>query len=212
MVFKVGFIKIIKSWKLPLEQFPQSKQWCWCKNTVFLNCFRKSCAGISCSLHSFLEIRVSLKIQFEFEKVIFHKSFSSRKILKLLCFTKNVIWTLTGSYLELKLTGPFQSLGRPGSGFCKNEGLWSLIFETCPCCPLGKSLIYNFRVTLCLIRPLRASKSDYQKTGQFHPKTGSLFLGWFYVLIRAPYLNRPQREPNFSHAVFLTFQSIITYP
>ena len=54
--------------------------------------------------------------------------------------------------------------------------------------------------TFCLIRPLRASKSHYQKTGQFYPKTSSLFLTWFYVLIRAHYLNRPQWEPNISQA------------
>ena len=59
---------------------------------------------------------------------------------------KNVIRILTGSYLELKLTGPFQSLGRLGTGFCKKEGLWSLIFENCSCCPLEKSVLNNFHV------------------------------------------------------------------
>ena len=75
--------------------------------------------------------------------------------------------------------------------------------------------------TFYLIRPLKASKSDYQKTSQFYPKTGSLFLTRFYVLIRAPYLNRPQREPTDSqeaasnvpvhHPTFINHPSILMH-
>ena len=42
--------------------------------------------------------------------------------------------------------GRARVLGTLGTGFGKNRGCWSLIFQNCLRCPLGKTLLKNFHV------------------------------------------------------------------
>ena len=157
------------------------------KIQFFWTVFRKSCAGISYIV--FIK-PCQFKNPFRFWKSCLHKSFISQKILKLLCFTKNPVRLFTCSYFELKLAGRVSKSGQTRHEFLQKRRPLEPYFQKLLMLSLRKLRSEQLSCfTFCLIRPLRASKSDYQKTGQFYPKTGSFV---FRLVLRPNTRTLPQ--------------------
>ena len=135
--------------------------------SFFLHCFRKSCAEISCFLHSFWNPFLFKNLGW-IGKSCLHESFRSQKILQLLCFAQNLVRNLIPSFSPLNSPGRAWNLGTVRLGFLSKLRPLEPYF--------GKRSLMSPRKNRSLqlscfkfyqIQPLRASKSVFQKTGQF---------------------------------------------